>query len=743
MAGPAEFYDDEVIDYRYYFDLVRTVLLKQYRVIGLFCLASIASSVLYVQSQTPSYTATVTLHIAPANTMFSFDQWMWSDDEKFQDTQIGILQSKKLMRRVAAQAQAHEAERITPASFDAGIAKLGKQWLAKFTEAEAAEMPAVTIEDQIATAADEIRSLTDIAKPPGREYSNLLNVRVTTAAPELSAKIANTIADAYIELVFENEIESARKNQEFLTDRLTILREDLRIAEERLQDYREEENIVLSSSGINEVDQELSSLSDRFFEAREKRLRQENLYQQVRNVTGSRQSWENLPAITNQSNIRKLQSDLFQLNQRKDELSKRYGSRHNRMIALASEIQSTQAALNDQVRDIIEGIRNEYELARKIEVAAEQTLNDVRSRKQELGRKEFAYNELTQDVDAKREVYAIFLERLNQDGAAGPVRNDNIWVADPAIVPAAGYRTPLSRAGIVALVLSFGFAVGIGLLFELTSNKVSSVDDVEKKLGVPLIGFLPLIAGGRDRPGTPIREYLGNPQSRFSEALRTVRTSITLSTIGEGGCKVYLVTSSQMSEGKSSVAMSLATAMGQTSRVLIIDGDLRRPTVERVLIDSNHKHPGLADVIAGTTPVEDAIMHLDKECIDALFAGSRTLKPLELLSSNEFITLIRELSDRYDNIIIDSPPCVSVSDAYVLGTQADSVIYVTKANTTPVPVIRNCIARFNSIDTSVTGVLLNQVDFDAAHNYARYQNYYEYHGYNEDHPAEAPAAQQS
>lgn len=743
MAGPAEFYDDEVIDYRYYFDLVCTVLLKHYRVIGLFCIACVASSVLYVQSQSPSYTATVTLHIAQANTMFSFDQWMWNDDEKFQDTQIGILQSKKLMRRVAAKSNAHEAERITPASFDAGIAKLGKQWLANLTQDEESEIPPAPIEDQIAAAADEISSLIGIAKPPGREYSNLLNVSVTTADPNLSTKIANTIADVYIELVFENEIESARKSQEFLTDRLSILREDLRIAEERIQDYREEENIVLSSSGVNEVDQELSALSDRYFEARENRLRKENLYQQVHNVSGSRQSWENLPAITNQSNIRKLQSDLFQLNQRKGELSKRYGSRHNRMIALESEIQSTQAALSDQVRDIIEGIRNEYELARKIEVAAEQTLNSVRNRKQELGRKEFEYNELTQDVEAKREVYSIFLERLNQDGAAGPLRNDNIWVADPAIVPGAGYRTPLSRAGIVALILSFGFAVGIGLLFELTSNKISSVDDVEKKLGVPLIGFLPLIAGGRDRPGTTLREYLTNPHSRFSEALRTVRTSITLSTIGEGGCHVYLVTSSQMSEGKSSVALSLATAMGQTSRVLIIDGDLRRPTLERVLIDTNHKHPGLADVIADSASIEEAIMHREEECIDALFAGSRTLKPLELLSSSQFITLIRELSDRYDNIIIDSPPCVSVSDAYVLATQADSVIYVTKANTTLVPVIRSCIARFNNIDTNVTGLLLNQVDFDAAHNYSRYQNYYEYHGYSEDHPTEATAAQQS
>ena len=151
------------------------------------------------------------------------------------------------------------------------------------------------------------------------------------------------------------------------------------------------------------------------------------------------------------------------------------------MKALDSEIQSAEKALQRQIRDIIDGVKNEYDLTYKIEKAAEETLNAVRDRKQQLGRKDFEINELTQDVESKRDVYAIFLERLNQDGASGPVRNDNLWVADPAMVPKHGQRTSLVKAGIVALIVSLGLAVGVGLFFELTSNTLATGEDVEKK----------------------------------------------------------------------------------------------------------------------------------------------------------------------------------------------------------------------------------------------------------------------
>lgn len=733
MAPQAELYD-EIVDYRYYLDLVRTVVLKYYKLIALFCALSVIASVAYVQSQAPVYVSTVTMHIAQSDTgIFSFEQWWSGDDEKFQDTQIGILQSKKLHRRVVEKINLHEAGKLTPASFDAGIANKLRRWITGLTETP---VPVTEPEAElIRSTASELESLISIAKPPNREYSNLLNITVRMADPQLAALTANTIADEYTAMVFENEVESARKNQQFLSDRLTILRQELKEAESRLQVYREAEDIVTRSSGLNEVDEELSSLSNRYFEARENRLRQENLYQQLKDVRPGNRSAKKLQAISNHPSISKIQSELFTLNQKKGELSKRYGSRHNRMIALESEIYSAERDLEVRVADVVAGISNEYELALQIERAAEKNLSNVRDRKQKLGRKEFQLNDLEQDVETKREVYSIFLERLNQDGASGPVRNDNLWVADPAIVPEAGQRTALSRAGMMALILSLGASIGLGLAFELTSNTIKSGEDVEKKLGMPLLGYLPLVSGDTEQPGLTFKEYVYNPESRFSEALRTIRTSINLSTLNNEGVQSLLVTSSQSHEGKTSVALSLAAAIGHTCKVLLIDGDLRRPSIEGIISGTNHRAPGLSDVIAKNSTLEEVIHHNKDTELDIIFAGSRTLRPLDLLSSQQFSQLMDELGKRYDAIIIDSPPCVAVSDAYVLATLIDSIIFVTKCDEVPVPVIRTCLNRFTAIDASILGVVVNQIDFDATHYYGKYQDYYNYHRDSDNNPA--------
>ena len=591
MAPQAGLYD-EIVDYRYYLDLVRTVVLKYYKPIILFCALSVIAAVAYVQSQAPVYVSTVTMHIAQSDTgIFSFEQWWSGDDEKFQDTQIGILQSKKLNRRVVEKISLHEEEKLTPTSFDAGVANSLKSWFAGLTETPVPVTEPET--ERIGSAASELASLTSIAKPPNREYSNLLNITVRMADPQLAALTANTIADEYIATVFENEVESARKNQQFLSDRLTILRQELKEAENRLQNYREAEDIVTRSSGLNELDEELASLSNRYFESRENRLRQENLYQQLKDMRPGNQSAKKLQAISNHPSISKIQSELFTLNQKKGELSKRYGSRHNRMIALESEITSAERDLEVRVANVVAGISNEYELALQMERAAEETLSSVRDRKQQLGRKEFQLNDLEQDVETKREVYSIFLERLNQDGASGPVRNNNLWVTDPAIVPTAGQRTSLLRAGVIALILSLGASIALGLVFELTSNTITSGEDVEKKLGMSLLGYLPLVPGDTEQPGLTFKEYVNNPESRFSEALRTIRTSISLSTLNNEGVQSFLVTSSQSQEGKTSVALSLAAELDK--RVLLIDGDAAKGDLSRWM--GIHDEYGLVDLL--------------------------------------------------------------------------------------------------------------------------------------------------
>ena len=293
----------------------------------------------------------------------------------------------------------------------------------------------------------------------------------------------------------------------------------------------------------------------------------------------------------------------------------------------------------------------------------------------------------------------------------------------------------------IALIFSFGLAMGVGLLFELTRNTITSGEDIEKKLGVELLGYLPLIAGKALEPGLTLKEYIEHPESRFSEALRTVRTSITLSTLQQTSqTRRFLITSSQSGEGKTSVSLSLASAFGQTSNVLLIDGDLRRPSLEKIMNKSNHRVPGLTDVIAKSATVNEAVQRFPESNIDLLFSGSRTVKPLELLSSVQFTELMTELNNMYDTIIIDSPPCASVSDAYVLSTQVDVVLFVVKTGEVSVPVIRNSLNRFRTIDTEVAGALLNQIDFDAIHNYGRYQEYYNYRTLDDVASSDLPTA---
>lgn len=727
MSNEPAFHDDDVIDYRYYLDLLLTAFFKYYRLIIAFCVICVTGAVFYVQSQEPTYSATVTMHVAQQEYgMFAYDRWSgWNDEEKFQDTQIGILQSNILHRRVVEELSLQEVENLSPRSFDAGIAnRIRSLFSASGEKVEFADAN----EEIIRARAAELSSLISISKPPNRENSNLLNITVRTANPELSARIANTLAEEYMGLVFQNEIESARKNEQFLSERLTILREDLRVAEERLQAYREDQNIVARSSGrYDEVDEELAALSTRFFEAREERLRQENLFQQLQSISPGADGWDRLPAIANHPRVSTIQRDLVDLNRRKQELSKRYGSRHNKMIALQSEIDSTRSQLNEAVGNIAQGIRSDYELSLRIESAAEQALQEARDKKQERGRQSFKLKDLVQDVETKREVYNVFLERLNQDGAAGDARNDNIWISDPAVVPSAGQRTPVSRAGVIALILSFGFSMGLGVLWEITRNRISSGDDVEK-LRMPLLGYLPLVDNQEEQPGILLKEYLESPDSRFAEALRTVRTAVSLGTLNSAGPTRLLVTSTQTGEGKSSVSLSLASAFGQMSRVLVIDADLRKPSFTRIL-GENSARTGLTDVLANDSSLSVAIEKRTNEKFDVLYAGSPSIKPLELLASPALEKMLTELDKTYDVIIIDSPPCLPVSDAYVISAHVDAVVFVVKADTIPAPEVRKSLEGFGQTRAEIAGVLINQIDLDVMYNYRRYQGYYNYDGY--------------
>ena len=715
---------EEVLDIRYYVTYLITVWLKYYKLIALTNLIGVIAVVAYVQSLVPNYTATVTLHIAPKdNTVFNLEQLYWGDnDSGFRETQIGILQSNKLLRSVVEQLDLHEVPALS-----AGAIRVGPIGFFSNFFGRSSGHGEEDIDWRIESAADELSGLITITEADEYDSSNLLYVSVSMAQPQLAADTANTLGESYINSVFLNEIETAIKNQSFLTERLAVLRRELQSSEQALRDYMEEQDIVSTGSDRDEVDGELNAVSARYFEARQERVRLENLLHQVKNLQRGGLELGNVSAVASDPTVARMNSEIIDLDRRRVELSRRYGSRHQKMIAVESELETAKNSLKKQIANVLKGIESDLAVARRTEQGNNTALEEVRDKKQSRGRKDFELTQLQQDIDVKRDVYTAFLEKLNQNSAAGPVRNTNLWVADPATVPRQGSKLSLVTAIIAAMLVCSGLSFGLGTLLVYTDNSLETEADVLDKTGAQLLGMLPLVDGDTDdNTNTLFTEYQQNLHSRFSEAIRSVRTSLTLLKVN-GVNKKILVTSCQTSEGKTSVALTLSASFGQTSQVLLIDADLRRPSIERAINESGQKLLGLSDAISGGAEIEDCITRHEIARFDILPAGSRSLRPLELLGSTQFTKLLNDLSDKYDYIIVDSPPCSAVSDAYLLGSMVDIAVFVVKAASTSVTNIRAVLNRFRELEVPIAGVLLNQVDLEARrHPYYDYKPYESY-----------------
>ncbi|MDT4845928.1 Iron-sulfur cluster carrier protein [compost metagenome] len=296
---------------------------------------------------------------------------------------------------------------------------------------------------------------------------------------------------------------------------------------------------------------------------------------------------------------------------------------------------------------------------------------------------------------------------------------------DQAAVPTSPVKP--EKTLIVGIAAAFAMFIGVALtlLLDTLNNTVKSTEQLEVHLNIPVLGILPLLKN-KER-SLLARMFATDTEKSFSEAIRTIRTGVVLSGV-EYSHKVMVVTSSIPGEGKSTVSANLAFALGQVERVLLIDADLRRPSLARSF-EFPVGTPGLANLIAGTAALGDCIRQVDG--IDMIGAGAVPPNPLELLSSPRFAKTFEVLKGKYDRIIIDSPPIQAVSDAVLLATFANSVIYVVKSASTAIPSVEKGIGQLLQNNVQVNGIVLNQVDIRKAKRYGYiYGGYYDYYGYS-------------
>lgn len=630
-----------------------------------------------------------------------------ADSREHFQTQAEILRSRALAVKLV-----ERLDLTNHPDFDPRQRKLSWSERVKARLGFAVETPQWTAEGLLEAVAGAKGPLMSRMTVEPVRLSQLIRVHFESADPATAAGIANAIAQIYIEADIKARNEMNVRATDWLGGRLATLKENLEQSERGLQEYREQARLVdtkdLAQSGAT---RHVEDMMTRLVAARQRRFAAEHAYKQIKEA---KSELEALPVVMRNPLVTRLKELESEAEKRVSELSNRYGPEHLRMMQAQAELKQVRQNTRRQIETVASSLVNEYELARANEQALQASVGQAKGAVQSINRKEFELSSLERAVATNRQIYDLFLNRFRETGASRDLQSNAVARISDAARPAHQPIKP-KKEQIISIAFVFGLLLGglAALLLERLDNTLKSADDVEEKLGQPLLTSLPLLRGKRAR--SVGRHYLDEPKSVFSEAIRTARTGVLLSAADTQQITV-LVTSSIPDEGKTAVAVNLALAQAHSKRVLILDADLRRPSVSQALgLDPNK--PGLTNLVSGSATFAQCLQRVAGTSLYAIAPGPIPLNPLELILSKRFEALLRALAGTCDFLVIDSPPVHLVSDALILSRMATGVVFVVKADSTPYPLVRRCIRALHEVDAKLFGITLNQLDTRRAERY--------------------------
>ncbi|KXJ58448.1 MAG: chain-length determining protein [Alteromonas sp. Nap_26] len=724
--------DEDIIDLTHYF---RVINQSKWRIFSLSIVITFLVA-LIVLSMTPIFKATSSLLIESEETnIVSIEQVYGLDSSKkeYFETQYEILKSRHIAEKVVDKLDLGnnpifvemlnegEASLINDikASIKGVLTFLPQKDAEPLTEEEKAELR----KEKLISLFSEELSITPVAN------TQVVKISYMSESPKLAALIANTVAEVYIDNYLEAKFDMTSKATTWLNDSLEGLRTKLEASERKLAEFYEREQLVDLDGVVGLASEELSGLSEQLLQAENRLKQSEIIYEQVQNFNGDPTELAAMPAVQNHPSIQNVKEAELKAESNVSELSKVYGPKHQKMISAQAELASVKQTLQNQVAALISGITSEYRQAQSQVNRLRLAVSSAKEEFRKLTTLESKRKVLQREVDTNQQLYDSFFTRLQETSEVEGFETANARVLDKATMPTEPAKPKKSIILVATLILTLGFGVFIALVQDFLNSGVRSVDDVERKLGQRMMGLIPW-QPHKKKEDLPLREFFDKSNHTFSEAIRTLRTSIQLLDLS-GDKKVVMVTSSVPKEGKTTVSINLGFAMGQLGKTLLIDADLRKPSVAKRFGLPGFQ-PGLSNLIAGTHTLDECLCNDVASGIDVITAGSSSPNAQELLMSNNFKEVIDALRNDYEHIIIDTAPTQAVSDAIIVSEKADTLLYVVKADATNEKLVSSGLERFMRVGKRIDGVILNQVDIKKASSNYAYTGYYDQYGYGAD-----------
>ncbi|QOL26153.1 polysaccharide biosynthesis tyrosine autokinase [Thalassotalea sp. LPB0316] len=668
----------------------------------IFCTLLVTLAVaIYVSLLKPTYQATAILLIGnnkPANTLSINNAFNESSATAEQiQTQYELLRSRKFAERVIARLNLTENEEFSGQKY--------KKLLPWQNEKKLTQKRSI---DYVVKAFQQRLTISPMAK------TELVRISFSAYDPVLAMRVANQVGVTYLQ--YQDEIHTASKEttSQWLVDQLEELGKKLEASEHALQQFRESESIVDIHGVVGLVSAELTELTSAAIRAARREDDLKVTYDYIQKNKNNLQELIELPEVSHDDLYIGLKGQEEIVNRKHSELSKRYGPKHPKMIAINAEIASLEKRIAEHTDNVVLALTKDYFAAKEKAVATNARLTAAKQDFLRLSRLENKFSQLEREVETNKELYSNYLVRLKEADAMGNYKtNFYVRFIDKAVVPKSPYKPNKILALIVAVVLSVIFISIIIIMRELLIDTLNSRRKLDNFHEAPVLAILPKFK--LDKSAQQRNKYYQD--NRFVEAVRSLRTAL-LFRQDKAPPKIIAITSSVPNEGKSTVALELARSFSEMEKVLLIEGDMRHPTIAKSLkLEPNR--PGLSNLLAKTHEINECIVRDDHVKLDILTSGITPSNPLAFLSMKRFGMLIKVFGNFYDRIIIETPPVNAVSDAVIISRNVDSVIYIVHGGKTKRDEISAGLRTLKQVSAPIDGVVINRsenIDTTKYHN---------------------------
>ncbi len=572
--------------------------------------------------------------------------------------------------------------------------------------------------------------------------THIIEVHYRSPNKELAANVVNTLMTTYTENNFKSRFDSTMQASDWLSKQLVDLQMKVETSQEKLVRYQREHEILGIDEKQNITTAKLDELNKALTTAESERMDKESVYRLVQ--AGDTESIASAATVldtagagsTSQSSLLEtLRTREADLKIQAAELNTQFGPSYPKLAQINNQLKEIDVQLLAETKKIGGKIKGQYMAALQREDMLHDALEKQKQEANKLNESAIEYSLLKRDLDTNRQLYEGLLEKLKEAGVSAGLRSNNFRIVDVARVPTAPVEPNIPRNLSFAFMLGLTSGVGLAFLLEGLDNTVRTTEQAQMISGLPPLGMIPL--GSRTtREGSSSRRLViatskeavelitqVRPQSQMAESYRALRTSLLLSNLGAPP-KVIMVTSALPQEGKTTTSINCAVVLAQKGiRVLLIDADLRRPSIHKTL--GMGPRSGLSNVLTGSATLEQAITRSTiLPNLNILPAGTPPPNPAELLASTNMRDVLDELRGQYDHIVVDTPPTLSVTDAVVLSPRADAIVLVIRSGQTTKQALRRSRDILTQVNAKVSGVLLNAVDLSSPD----YYYYYEYQG---------------